>query len=202
MKAIVKRYFEEHGFTAALAKTYGVVVSGSTIHYRCFDRAGTFFRTRDLEAERKATRQPRRRRLDVCYLTEPPAWTTHLLLCEGEPDTLAAHEASRMPSARAMAVSIASYFERLAIGFLPGTATPAHKVIAEMSRLGASTVFLAFDNDYAGNAAAERIIQTAGLEHEARFRRIPFPEDHDLADVLAAAGNRADTLMSLLNAAR
>jgi len=203
MKAIVKRYFEEHGFTPALAHHYGVVVSGSTIQYRCHDRAGTFWRSRDLEAERKATKQPRRRKLDVCYFHPPPqrVGCCDLLLCEGEPDALAAEQARREPGIRFSAAALL----RLRIAFLPGTATPAHKVIAEVERLKPRNVYLAFDGDHAGNAAAERIFEERAGHYmhplKADFARLPIPDGQDLADVLAAKRG-GDTLGDLIMGAR
>lgn len=202
MSPTVKRYFHEHGFTAKLARDFGVVVSGAAIHYRCFDGAGAFFRTRDLDAERKATRQPKRRKLDVCYFKGKPsaAQRIDLLVCEGEPDALAAEQARREPGTR----FAASALVRLRVAFLPGTATPAHKVIAEVERLQPRDVYLAFDGDYAGHAAAERIFEERAGHYmharKANFTRLPIPEGQDLADVLAA--NRGgDTLGSLIASA-
>lgn len=191
------RYFAEHGFTPELATFYGVDDEApSTVHYRCFDRDGRFRRSRDLTSSRKRTRQPKGRRLRVCYLSPPPDRADELLICEGEPDALAALQAKHTPPERA----VASRVLKLRIAFVPGTATPAARIVEEIERIGARRVYLAFDEDVPGHKAAERVF-AAALRLRTVIGRVSLPEPHnDLAETLAASsGNRADVLMALLD---
>lgn len=177
-------YLERHAIDLDLAWSLGVRSDRDTILYPFETPKGeTYTRRRDLAADRSFTVQPTGEPLILWWpagRTEPGA---EVLLCEGEPDALAALSAM---NGRPVAVAA-----------LPGTATPVERVTAELG--GASCVYLALDGDDAGRRAADRCARA--LQSFTTLKVIRLGDGEDLASRLHGEDDRPGWLAAALDKA-
>lgn len=111
----------------------------------------------------------------------------YVLLCEGEPDTLAA--------ASILDKTTHPMLDGLCPVGLPGAATNPETVIEELAT--APMVYLALDADEAGRRATERLTKAL---RAASITTVPvaLPDGTDLADNLVAAADRERWLATCL----
>lgn len=182
----VAAYLERHAIDSDLAHDLGVRSDRETIVYPYARRDGTTFtRRRDLNDPEERTKQPADEPLIPYFPTGRPESGADVLVCEGEPDTLAARTALK---GRESAPTVCG---------LPGTSTPVATVAAELGQ--ARRVYLGLDNDEPGRKAADGIARA--LQGHVELRVVQLEDDHDLADALAAADDPAAWLVEALEQA-
>jgi hypothetical protein len=101
-----------------------------------------------------------------------------VLLCEGESDTQAAYSALKETTTRVCGSPGA--------GVSDGTWQ-----LWGLDLLFARRIFVAFDNDEAGNRGAENVMRVLGIE---RTRRIRLPDRIDLSEFIVNGGNLIEQL--------
>jgi hypothetical protein len=175
-------YLLRHAIEPELAAELGVREERGELVYP-YDG---FKRRRPLAGSR--TLQPARVPLRLWWPTGRPAPGADVLLCEGEPDALAALTALA-------AVNGDLPVKVPVVAAIPGTGIPAARVVEELR--GSSSVTLAMDGDPAGRKCAAtltRALRDAGIAALA----IELPEGKDLADLLAASEAPGQALAGLL----
>lgn len=182
----VSRYLERHAVDPGLAYEFGVRSAGDAILYTYAKPRGdeSFVRRRDLGDERKITRQPADEPLILYWPAGRPEPGAEVLLCEGEPDALAALSAL---NGRPVAVAA-----------VPGTAIPTERVTAELAR--ATCIYLALDGDKAGKDAANRFARA--LQAFTTLKVVRLGDGEDLASRLYREADREGWLRVALEAAR
>lgn len=175
-------YFAAHAIDPGVARAVGVTGHNGSLSFRYSDGDGGFERVRALGAGAK-TRQPKGRAL-CCWWPagRPDAPAEKVLVCEGEPDALAALTAIRRASHPVAQEILAG----LAVVAVPGASFPSDRLAGELQ--GAGLVILAPDADRAGDIFAERAARALSAA-TIPSTRLPLPVGHDLADELAAAGD-------------
>ncbi|HKH14529.1 MAG TPA: toprim domain-containing protein [Solirubrobacterales bacterium] len=158
----VRGYLERHAVDPGLAYELGVRARGDAIVYPVDPPLGEpYVRVRDLSDEKKRTMQPKDTPLTLWWPAGRPDPGAEVLLCEGEPDALAALSAlNGRPTA---------------VAGLPGTEIPADRVTAELAT--AASVVLAMDGDDAGKQAANKIAKALQTYTEIRVLRVGDGED-------------------------
>lgn len=180
------RYLLRHAVEPALAAELGVGELDGALTFRYMDADGEYRRRRPLDGSR--TFQPPGRSLALWWPAGRPAAGADVLLCEGEPDALAALSALAVLNGRAP-------IKRPVVGAIPGTGTPVATIVDELRSAGAVT--LAMDGDKAGRECALRLdpaLRAAGLT----VARIEPPLGKDLADLLVGSEDPGQTLAGLL----
>lgn len=171
-------YFAAHAIDPVLAAGVGVTERCGSLIYPCVDSEGTFERTRALiDNSGKRTMQPKGRDLACWWPRGRPAQAYRVLVCEGEPDALAALSAIAL--ADGLPEAPKELLEDLSVVAVPGTGFNAKRLVDELRQVGAQHVALASDGDSAGEQFAERMdaaLRAAGLQGS----RLPLPENADL----------------------
>jgi len=177
------RYLLAHAIDPDLAAGLGVREEQDALIWPY----GEFERRRPLDGDR--TLQPNGRPLELWWPDGRPGMPDdHVLLCEGEPDALAALTALR-------SMNGASPISPPIVAALPGCGMPHARVVEELR--GAGSVTICLDGDDAGRTAADRIV--SGLtEAGVATSRIDPAEGRDLADMLCASEDGGATLPQLL----
>lgn len=173
------RYLVRHGIEPEIAHEMGVREQRGTLEYP----GG---RRRPLDGDR--TFQSKGQPLALWWPAGPPAAGADVLLCEGEPDALAALTALR-------SMNGAAPVSPPVVAALPGCETPVARVVEELRGAGSVTVCL--DGDDAGRRAAERIVGGL-LEAGVATSRIDPSDGQDLADLLCASADGGAALGQLL----
>ncbi len=171
-------YLLRHAIDPELAAELGVREDRGALVYPY----GDFERRRPLNGDR--TFQPSGVPLCIWWPAGRPAHGAEALLCEGEPDALAALTAmapwnGHVPIARPVVAAI------------PGTGTPVETIVNELRDVSAVT--MAMDGDGPGQHKQSKIaaaLRAVGIA----VRTIEPPEGADLADMLAAGGDLAGLL--------
>ncbi len=135
-------------------------------------------RRRPLEGSR--TLQPAGSPLALWWVVEPQNDPT-VLVCEGEPDAVAA--ATHLPATAEIA-ALRAY----GIAAVPGTGYPPARLAAALADTGTMAALLAMDGDEPGRKAAAKFseaLEAAGI----RPLILPIPDGQDLADVLVVAAS-------------
>lgn len=165
------RYLLRHAIDPELAERVGVREDRDALIWP-YDG---FERRRPLTGDR--TLQPKGRPLTLWWPAGRPSAGAEVLLCEGEPDALAALTALRSMNGRApiLAPTVAA---------VPGTGMHPGRVAEELRAAGAGAVTSAMDGDESGRACQAKL---AGALREAGLptRLVELPDGRDLADVLA-----------------
>lgn len=166
----VANYLERHAIDPNLAHELGVRSDRDTLVYPFTTKDGrTFRRRRDLDDPQRRTKQPSGEPLVPWWPAGRPEPGEDVLICEGEPDALAALSAL---NGRALKVAA-----------LPGTTTPPATVALEVATAG--RVYMAPDGDGPGRAAADKLARA--LQSHVELYLIRLEDGQDLADKLAAA---------------
>lgn len=167
----VAAYLERHAIDLDIAYRLGVRYDRDTVVYPYTAPDGhTYQRRRDLNDPKRRTKQPPGEPLTLWWPAGRPEGGSSVLLCEGEPDALAALTALE---GREDAPTVCG---------LPGTTTPPPTIAAELGQVG--TLYLALDGDEAGRDCADKIARA--LQHHVELRVVEFDEEQDLADRLAS----------------
>jgi hypothetical protein len=175
----VRGYLERHAVDPELAYELGVRSDRDDILYTYATPHGDEFqRRRTLDTG--TTTQPKGEPLLLWWPGGRPDRGHHVLLCEGEPDALAALSAL---NGRPMEVAA-----------IPGTTIPTERVTAELA--SAERVYLALDGDEAGRKAANKI--AAALQQFTQLRVVKLGEGEDLASRLFREDDRAGWLEQAL----
>lgn len=181
-------YFERHGIDPELARELGVGEVAHALTYRYEDRLGEYRRRRPLDGDR--TLQPQGRELSLWWPAGRPAVGADVLICEGEPDALAALTALA-------SLNGAAPVDVPTVTAVPGTAMPEDRVVTELREAGVPVAYVAMDGDEAGRKAAARFVarlRDAAIEPIV----VELPDGQDLADVLVRAGDAGQALAGLL----
>jgi hypothetical protein len=184
----VLEYFAAHAIDPIIARAAGVTGGNGCIAYPYADADGSFERTRQLNGGHAKTGRP----LCCWWPVGPPRRAGTVLICEGEPDALAALTAIRGVRDPIAAEILAG----VAVVAIPGASFPAHRLAAELRRVSASLAIIAADADQAGDQLAER---SAGA---LRSTGIPTARlslsSGDLADALVGAENGPNWLANAI----
>jgi hypothetical protein len=166
----VRGYLERHAVDPDLAHALGVRSDRDDILYRYETPAGTFDRRRKLDTW--ITTQPKGEALMLWWPAGRPDPGAEVVLCEGEPDALAALSALNG--------------DRIAVCATPGTTIPVERVTAELA--GARAVYLALDGDDPGKKAADRFARA--LQQFTTLKLIELGDGEDLASRLYREDDR------------
>jgi Protein of unknown function (DUF3631)/Toprim-like len=178
-----RRYLEEHAVDPQLAHELGVRSDHDVIVYPyTTPRGGSYTRRRNLAD--KITKQPKGEPLILWWPDGRPDPGANVLLCEGEPDALAA-----LSARNGYPVSVAA---------LPGTEIPLDRVTAELAV--ADAVYLALDGDEPGRRAADRLARA--LQQFTNLKVIRLGDGEDLASRLCREEDREAWLRGALEGAR
>jgi hypothetical protein len=178
----VAGYFENHAIDPDVAHELGVSSDRDDILYPYTTAHGETF-TRRRKPDGKVV-QPKGQALILYWPAGRPGPGSDVLLCEGEPDALAAISAmDGLP---------------YAVAATPGVTIPVERVTAELA--GAGTVYLAMDGDKAGREAADKIARA--LQHFTALKVIRLGDGEDLASRLFREEDRAGWLRSALENAK
>jgi AAA domain/Toprim-like len=189
------QYFEDHAIAPVIAVDAGVTERRpATLTFPYVAPDGTRFeRKRPLNGDK--TIQPSGQKLTLWRPFEHLE-NGRVLVCEGEPDALAARSAQR---AAAPDDSGMRFFASIPVAAVPGTGYPPEQLAADLVESGVEEAWLAFDGDEAGRKYRKRVVEAL---MEVRIRPIPveLPDGRDLADCLAAESEseRAEWLASTL----
>jgi hypothetical protein len=175
-------YFERHAVDLNLAHELGVRSDRDAILYPYTTPRGESYRRRR-DPDTGITAQPKGEPLILWWPRSRPDPGTDVLLCEGEPDALAALSA------------LDGY--PVAVAALPGTSIPAERVTAELA--GAGCVYLALDGDEPGRKAADRLARA--LQQYTELRVVRLGEGEDLASRLFSEQDRSGWLRATLEGA-
>ena len=179
----VAGYLERHAVDPGLAHGLGVRSDRDDLLYPYSTPLGeTFVRRRDLASG--ITKQPNGEPLILWWPAGRPERGEDVLLCEGEPDALAALSALNGSGMKVAA--------------LPGTAIPADRVTGELGT--AKTVYLAMDGDEAGRKAADRLARS--LQQFTHLKVVQLGEGEDLASRLFREDDREGWLSAALEGAK
>jgi|GEM_PF-1778814 len=185
-------YFAAHAIDPRIAESAGVRERAGALVYPYADTEGTYRRTRSLtDNAAKRTLQPAGRALTCWWPAGRPTQAEAVLVCEGEPDTLAA--LSALARAGRLNDVPRGLLQPLTVLGVPGTGFTIARLVAELQAVGAKRVALAPDGDAAGDKFAARAadaLSRAGLE----VCRLALPPEKDLADCMAAAEDAAEWL--------
>ena len=179
-------YLENHAVDPDLAFELGIRSGpGDSIRYPYSPPRGEpYVRTRDLSDERKLTRQPKNTPLTLWWPAGRAGPGAEVLLCEGEPDALAA-----LSARNGIPVAVAA---------LPGDRIPAERITGELAH--AERVYIAMDGDDAGKKAADAIARALQTFTELRVLRVGDGED--LASRLYREDDREGWLRAALEQAK
>jgi hypothetical protein len=169
-------YFASHAIDPAVATRAGVCERDGRLIFPYNDDAGPYKRARALDGKPS---QPKGRALACWWPAGRPEQLGRVLVCEGEPDALAALTAIER------ADDPAGVLGALAVVAVPGASFPADRLVEELQ--GVEQVILAPDADEAGNKFATRAaeaLKAAGIPSGC----LALLEGLDLADQLAAEG--------------
>jgi Protein of unknown function (DUF3631)/Toprim-like len=178
-----RSYLERHAVDLDIAHKLGVRSDRDDILYE-YTRplGGSFTRRRDLAG--KITKQPSGEPLILYWPAGRLEPGSDVLLCEGEPDALAAVSALDG--------------HPITVAALPGTETPADRVTAELAT--ARVVYLALDGDRPGRDAADRFARS--LQEFTKLKVVRVGNGEDLASRLYREEDRAGWLQSALEDAK
>lgn len=177
-------YLEDHAVNLDLAWQLGVRSDRDDIVYVYETPLGDTFKRRRVLVT-KVTRQPKGEPLVLWWPAGRPEPIGHVLLCEGEPDALAA-------------LSALDGHDGVDVAALPGVGIPDARVTAELA--GAGSVTLALDGDEPGRKCADRLARA--LQQFTYLKVIALDDDEDLAAKLYAEDDREGWLRSALEKAR
>jgi hypothetical protein len=179
----VAAYLERHAVDAELAHGLGVRSERDRIVYPYVTPRGNEYVRRRRIGDTK-TWQPKDEPLVLWWPAGRPEPGADVLLCEGEPDALAA-----LSALNGQPVSVAA---------LPGTAIPSERVTAELA--GAGCVWLAMDGDEPGKKAADRLARA--LQHFTKLPVIRVGKGEDLASRLYREPDREGWIRTALEKAK
>ena len=188
-------YFAKHAIDPALAAELGVTERGGSLIYACIDEKGPFERSRKLsDNPEKKTMQPKRPL--VCWWPGGrPEQAARVLVCEGEPDALAA--LSAIARADSLPEAPKELLRDLSVVALPGASFPAERLVEELRQVDARHVVLAPDADPAGDRCREKAVPTLAAA-DIKTLLLSLPGGADLADCLAAADDPAEWLAAAI----
>lgn len=189
-----REYFRAHAIDPIVAQRVGVSERAGALIYSCEDGDGKFERRRPLAGERKQKTLQPRRPLALWWPAGRPARARRVLVCEGEPDALAALSAiAAETSARAAAAVLGD----LAVVAVPGTGFPVKRLAEQLQAIGAERALLASDSDESGDEyAAKAAVALDGVGISAM--RLPLAEGADLADCLVRDHDPSGWLAGLI----
>jgi DNA primase len=164
-------YYKSHAIDPSVAERCGVRAQAGRLVYLYRRRDGTTF-DRPRSLTRKATWQPAGEPLTL-YVPYRTKTMKAALLCEGEPDTLAA-------------ISALKSLVIIPMG-IPGVGMPTERICNELEALGVAKVWMVLDGNKAGQDKTDDLA-VALPRHDIQARRCSLPKDKDLSDCLAALG--------------
>jgi putative DNA primase/helicase len=173
---VVLRYLSEHAVDPATAWALGVRGVDELIYPYPSPKTKQFVRRRPMGPGKNRTLQPDGVNLCLWWPQEHPIHDEDVvLLCEGEPDALAA-----------VCALLHGRFEAT-IAAVPGTGIPAARIAAEISATTATEVCLCLDPDESGRALRGRLVGELS-KADLRISELILEEGHDLADTLRQQG--------------
>ena len=178
----IRDWMDRHAIDYRVAATCGLHGENGTLYAPYTPTMGeTFERYRKFPDG--VWKQPKGQELSL-YWPLGRAWGAHVLLCEGEGDTLAA--------ASILADTDHPQLNGLCPVGLPGATMNAERVAADLDYQGTKKVFVCLDADEAGTKATERIVGALTRISIPAFP-VGLPTGFDLADFIMDARVRANT---------
>lgn len=148
-----QRYFAEHAIDPAIAARCGVSeATGALIYPYTSSDGRRYVRVRRLGPGKAITEQPRGEALSVWWPDgRPTRRGCAVVVCEGEPDALAALTALHGPGGDL----------QVAVCCVPGASFPADRLLEDLAASSPRFVLLVPDGDDAGREFAGRVLEAA-----------------------------------------